>query len=62
MARKIPAKLILEYRAMGLSRNLIAKTKKVGRDSVSDVFKRADDLDLRGKLEKKCLLNIIWKK
>src|SRR5699024_11282232 len=46
MARKIPAKLILEYRAMGLSRNLIAKTKKVGRDSVSDVFKRADDLDL----------------
>jgi len=31
---------------MGLSRNLIAKTKKVGRNSVSDVFKRADDLDL----------------
>lgn len=37
MAKKIPAKLILEYRAMGLSRNLISKTKKVGRSSVSDV-------------------------
>lgn len=46
MARKIPAKLILEYRAMGLSRNLISKTKKVGRSSVSDVFKRADELGL----------------
>lgn len=46
MARKIPEKLILEYRAMGLSRNLIAKTQKVGRSSVSDVFKRAEDMDL----------------
>ncbi|WP_462421301.1 hypothetical protein [Salinicoccus sp. Marseille-QA3877] len=46
MARKIPAKRILEYRAMGLSRNLIAKTQKVGRSSVSDVFKRGEDLDL----------------
>lgn len=46
MARKIPAKLILEYRAMGLSRNLIARTKKVGRSSVSDVFRRADELDI----------------
>lgn len=46
MARKIPAKRILEYRAMGLSRNLIAKTKKVSRRSVSDVFNRADDLDI----------------
>ena len=46
MARKIPAKVILEYRALGLSRNLIAKTKKVGRSSVSDVFKRADDLGI----------------
>lgn len=46
MARKIPAKLILEYRAMGLSRNLIAKTQRVGRSSVSDVLKRAEDMDL----------------
>ena len=46
MARKILAKLILEYRAMGLSRNLIAKAQKVGRSSVSDVFKRADDLGI----------------
>jgi len=46
MSRKIPANVILEYRAMGLSRNLIAKTKKVGHNLVSDVFKRADDLGL----------------
>ena len=46
MARKIPAKLILEYRAMGLSRNMIAKTKSVGKSSVSDVFQRADELHL----------------
>ncbi|MBU8567921.1 IS21 family transposase [Virgibacillus pantothenticus] len=46
MARKIPAKLILEYRAMGLSRNMIAKTKSVGKSSVSDVFQRADELRL----------------
>src|SRR5699024_3710032 len=46
MAKKIPAKLILEYRAMGLSRNLMSKTKKVGRSSVSDVLKRADDWGL----------------
>lgn len=46
MARKIPTKAILSYRAMGMSRNLIAKTKKIGRTSVSDVFKRADDLNL----------------
>ncbi len=31
---------------MELSRNLIAKTQKVGRSSVSDVFNRADDLGL----------------
>lgn len=46
MARKIPAKSILLYRAMGMSRNLIAKTKNIGRTSVSEVFKRADDLAL----------------
>lgn len=46
MARKIPAKLILEYRAMGLSRNMIAKTKNVGKSSVSDVFQRAAELHL----------------
>ena len=46
MARKIPVKLIMELREQGLSRNMIAKTKRVGRDSVSEVFRRADELDL----------------
>ncbi len=31
MARKIPTKTILEYREMELSRNMIAKTKMLGR-------------------------------
>lgn len=39
MARKIPMKLLMKYRDQGLSRNMIAKTKKVGKSSVSAVFK-----------------------
>ncbi|MGI6362174.1 MAG: IS21 family transposase [Bacillota bacterium] len=46
MAKKIPVKLVLQYREQGLSRNAIAQTQKVGRSSVSDVFRRADELNL----------------
>ena len=31
MARKIPVKLVMQYRGQGFSRNMIAKTQKVGR-------------------------------
>lgn len=31
MARKIPVKLVMQYRDLGFSRNMIAKTQKVGR-------------------------------
>lgn len=46
MARKIPVKLVMQYRDQGLSRNMIAKTQKTGRSSVSEVFKRADQLSI----------------
>ena len=46
MARKIPVKLVMQYQDQGFSRNMIAKTQKVGRSSVSEVFKRADELKL----------------
>lgn len=46
MARKIPVKLVMKYRDQGISRNMIAKTQKVGRSSVSEVFTRADQLRL----------------
>ena len=46
MARKIPVKLVMKYRDQGLSRNMIAKTQKVGKSSVSEVFKRAEELQL----------------
>lgn len=36
----------MQYRDQGFSRNMIAKTQKVGRSSVSEVFKRADELKL----------------
>ena len=46
MARKIPVKLVMQYRDQGFYQNMIAKTQKVGRSSVSEVFKRADELKL----------------
>lgn len=46
MARKIPVKLVMQYRDLGFSRNMIAKTQKVGRSSVSDVFRRANQFNL----------------
>lgn len=46
MARKIPVKLVMQYRDQGFSRNVIAKTQKVGRSSVSEVFRRGDHFNL----------------
>jgi len=42
MANKINAKLILELRDAGMSRNAIASTRHMSRHSVSDVFHIAD--------------------
>lgn len=42
MARKINVKLILELREAGMSRSAIASTRKISRNSVSDVFNIAD--------------------
>lgn len=42
MARKIPVKLVMQFRAQGMSRKAISDTKKIGRDSVAEVFTRAE--------------------
>ena len=42
MANKIRVKIILELRSAGMSRNLIASTRRISRNSVSDVFRIAD--------------------
>ena len=39
MTRKIPVKLVMKYQDQGLSWNMIANTQKVGKSSVSEVFK-----------------------
>ena len=46
MANKIKVKLILELRAAGMSRNAIAKTRHISKNSVSDVFHIADSLGI----------------
>lgn len=46
MAKKIKVKLILELRAANMSRNLIAKTRCMAKDSVSDVIHIADKLGI----------------
>ena len=43
MANKIRVKLILELRSAGMSRNLIASTRHISRNSVSEVFRIADE-------------------
>lgn len=43
MARKINVKLILELREAKLSRNQIADSRYIVRNSVSDVFRIADE-------------------
>ena len=42
MAKKINVKLILELRAANMSRNVIAATRHISKNSVSDVFHIAD--------------------
>lgn len=46
MANKINVKLILELRHANMSRNEIAKTRHMAKDSVSDVFHIADRLGI----------------
>ena len=46
MANKINVKLILELRDAGISRNTIASTRHMSRNSVSDVFHIADRLGI----------------
>jgi hypothetical protein len=43
MANKIRVKHILELRSVGMSRNLIASTRHISRNSVSDVFRIANE-------------------
>lgn len=46
MANKIKVKLILELRASGMSRNIIAETRHMSRTSVSDVMHLADEMSI----------------
>ncbi len=46
MARKIPVKLIMELRDANMSQRAISKSRKVSQHSVSEVFKRAAEMDL----------------
>lgn len=46
MANKIKVKLILELRSAHMSRNLIASTRHMSKNSVSDVFHIADSLGI----------------
>ena len=46
MAKKIKVKLILELRAAHMSRNTIAATRHMSKNSVSDVLRTADALGL----------------
>lgn len=62
MVRKIPVKLVMQYRDQGFSRNMIAKTQKVGRSSVSEVFKRADELNLSYEDVKELSDNEVYRK
>ena len=46
MAKKIKVKLILEFRAAGMSRNLISNTRHMSKTFVSDVFHHADEMSI----------------
>lgn len=48
MANKINAKLILELKASGLSRNQIAATRHMSKHSVSDVINIAKEKGMGG--------------
>ncbi|MDR7856640.1 hypothetical protein [Tissierella sp.] len=46
MANRIKVKLILELRSAHMSHNLIASTRHMSKNSVSDVFNIADSLGI----------------
>ena len=46
MANKIKVKLIMELHAAGVSRNTIADTRHMGRNSVSEVIRIAQQLGI----------------
>ena len=46
MAKKINVKLIMELRDAGLSRNMIATTRHMSKNSVSDVIHIADRMGI----------------
>lgn len=51
MANKINAKLILELKASGLSRNQIAATRHMSKHSVSDVINIAKEKEIKFAIE-----------
>ena len=59
MARKIKVKLILQLKDAGISQNSIAKTYRISRHSVSEVFNIADEKGIRYRAGKK-LLTVWW--
>ena len=46
MARKIPVKIIVQLKDAGISQRMIACTRKVSRNSVSEVFRIADSEEI----------------
>lgn len=46
MANKINVKLILELRKAGMSRNEIARTRHISKNSVGEVIHLSDDLGI----------------
>lgn len=47
MVRKIPAKLVLELRAQGLSARAIAAGQGISRNSIAAVFEAVDRAHIR---------------
>lgn len=52
----------MQYRDQGFSRNVIAKTQKVGRSSVSEVFRRTDHFNLSYEDLKELTENEVYRK
>ena len=59
MANKIKVKLILELRAAHMSRNAIAKTRNISKNSVSDVIHLADKMDITFEIACFTLINTL---
>ena len=60
MARKINVKLILELREAQLSRNYIADSRHFARNSVSDVFRIAEERGIDMKTAELSQLDSLW--